>query len=338
MLQLEQVSLVRDGQVWIHPTTLSLARGGVTVLLGATGAGKTTLMRMMAGLDTPTTGLVKMDGRDVTRVAVRRRNVAMVYQQFINYPRLSVRRNIASPLEVQGVARAEIEQRVSEAARLLRLEPFLDRLPLELSGGQQQRVALARALVKRADLVLLDEPLANLDYKLREDLRMELPRLFADQGSVLVYATSDPVEALLLGGTTVVLREGRVTQAGPAAEVHRRPMNLETALTCSDPPLNLAPTDADAGAEVHAFRPHHLRMGKAGPQDLGFAARVEGVEITGSETYVHLDMSGRSWIMLLPGAQAIARGADVEVAVAHRHVMRFGPAGEALGLLSRGAA
>src|SRR3712207_2404185 len=153
----------------------------------------------MAGLDRPSAGRVLAEGVDVTGLAVRRRSVAMVYQQFINYPTLSVFENIASPLRVSRLPRAEVEGRVREAAKLLRLEPYLARKPLELSGGQQQRTAIARALAKRAALVLMDEPLANLDYKLREELREELPKLFAQSGAVFVYATTEPAEALLLG-------------------------------------------------------------------------------------------------------------------------------------------
>src|SRR5690606_17615016 len=141
-------------------------------------------------------------------------------QQFINYPTLTVFENIASPMRVQRRSKTEIEQRVLDAARLLKLEPYLDRLPLELSGGQQQRTAIARALVKDAELVLLDEPLANLDYKLREELRFELPRLFAESGAIFVYATTEPHEALLLGGATATLSQGRVTQFGPTIEVY----------------------------------------------------------------------------------------------------------------------
>jgi glycerol transport system ATP-binding protein len=156
----------------------------------------------------------------VTGVSVRRRSVAMVYQQFVNYPSLTVYENIASPLRVAGVPRAEIDARVREAARFLRLEELLQRLPGQLSGGQQQRTALARALVKRAELVLLDEPLANLDYKLREELREELPKVFAQSGAILVYATTEPMEALLLGGVTIMLHRADCAGLSPARQ-HR---------------------------------------------------------------------------------------------------------------------
>ena len=235
---LENISLSVGQEAVIDDVSLTLDQGSMNVLLGPTLSGKTTLMRLMAGLDRPTTGRLIEGGVDVTNVPVRRRSVAMVYQQFVNYPSLTVYENIASPLRVAGVGRAEIDARVKEAARLLRLDNLLQRLPAQLSGGQQQRTAIARALVKRAKLVLLDEPLANLDYKLREELREELPRIFAQTGAVLVYATTEPTEALLLGGTTITLHEGRVSQVGPTARVYRRPENIEAARVFSDPPLN----------------------------------------------------------------------------------------------------
>ncbi|HEY0330193.1 MAG TPA: ABC transporter ATP-binding protein, partial [Rhodopseudomonas sp.] len=237
-VSLHNVSRTIDGVETIRDVSLTLERGTLTVLLGPTLSGKTSIMRLLAGLDKPTHGKVLVDGADVTGVDVRKRSVAMVYQQFINYPSLSVYENIASPLRVQRQPRAEIARKVEEAAKLLKLEPYLKRTPMQLSGGQQQRTAIARALVKGADLVLLDEPLANLDYKLREELREELPRLFAETGAILVYATTEPMEALLLGGRTTTLWEGRVTQSGPAAHVYRHPANLAAARVFSDPPMN----------------------------------------------------------------------------------------------------
>ena len=228
-LVLENVSKVVDGRTHIHPTTLTLEKGTMNVLLGPTLAGKTSLMRLMAGLDKPTEGRVLWEGEDVTDRRVQDRNVAMVYQQFVNYPTLSVRENIASPLKVAGRPRAEIDAAVKNAATLMKLDGLLDRKPLELSGGQQQRCALARALVKGAGLVLLDEPLANLDYKLREELRVEIPRIFEESGAIFVYATTEPEEALLLGGSTATLWEGRVTQFGATPEVYRRPADAVTA-------------------------------------------------------------------------------------------------------------
>ncbi len=216
-LELRKVTKSVGGNVHIHETNLTLEEGTFNVLLGTTLSGKTTLMQLMAGLDKPSSGEIWFRGKNVTGVAVQKRNVSMVYQQFINYPHLTVYENIASPLRVIGVDNAKIKERVGKVAELLRLVPMLQRKPAELSGGQQQRTAIARALVKDSDIILLDEPLANLDYKLREELRDELPRLFHDRHCIVAYATTEPVEALLFGGNTATLHEGRVTQFGPTA-------------------------------------------------------------------------------------------------------------------------
>ncbi|HEY9573153.1 MAG TPA: ATP-binding cassette domain-containing protein, partial [Pusillimonas sp.] len=176
-LRLESIGKKVGGENWLYDISLSPQAGAVTVLLGATQAGKTSLMRIMAGLDTPNVGKVLVDGNDVTGQSVRQRNIAMVYQQFINYPSLTVAQNIASPLRLRG--EKDIDRKVQALAEKLHIGMFLDRLPAELSGGQQQRVALARALAKNAPLMLLDEPLVNLDYKLREELREELSQVFS---------------------------------------------------------------------------------------------------------------------------------------------------------------
>ncbi|TJW67888.1 MAG: ABC transporter ATP-binding protein, partial [Mesorhizobium sp.] len=190
MLELRNVSKTVGAAEHIRDVSLTLQHGSLNVLLGPTLSGKTSLMRLMAGLDAPTSGSVWFDGKDVTGQPVQKRNVAMVYQQFINYPAMTVYENIASPLRVAGAEQAKIDKEVRNAAALLKLTPYLDRTPLSLSGGQQQRTALARAIVKNASLVLLDEPLANLDYKLREELRAELPKIFAAAGTIFVYATT----------------------------------------------------------------------------------------------------------------------------------------------------
>ncbi|MCZ7659758.1 MAG: ABC transporter ATP-binding protein [Xanthobacteraceae bacterium] len=330
-LILENVRRDAGAERHIRDVSLTLERGTLNVLLGPTLSGKTSLMRLMAGLDAPSEGRVLMDGRDLTGVPVQRRNVAMVYQQFINYPTLTVFENIASPLRVARLPATEIEARVSEAAALLRLEPYLGRLPLELSGGQQQRTAIARALVKRAELVLLDEPLANLDYKLREELREELPRIFAASGAIFVYATTEPSEALLLGGCTAALAQGRLTQFGPTPEVYRRPQDLTTARIFSDPPLNELACSKDGGLVVldtgarHAvtgafagvpdgryvvgFRAHHLFLEPPGPDAIALAATVSVAEITGSESFVHVDVrtpqGERRLVAQLPGVHRL---------------------------------
>ena len=197
-LELKNVSKRVGADMHIHDTSLVFQDNSFNILLGATRAGKTTLMQLMAGIQKPTTGAIWHRGKDVTHVPVQRRNVSMVYQQFINYPMLSVFENIASPLRVTGMAESEVKSRVGKAAEILRLTPMLDRKPAELSGGQQQRTAIARAIVKDSDLIFLDEPLANLDYKLREELRDELPKLFSGRNAIVFYATTEPHEALLV--------------------------------------------------------------------------------------------------------------------------------------------
>ncbi|MBK7536244.1 MAG: ABC transporter ATP-binding protein [Myxococcales bacterium] len=326
-LVLESVGKKLGGEVHLHPLDLTLQPGTMNVLLGHTGAGKTSLLRVLAGLDRPTSGKLLRDGKDVTRATARERSVAMVYQQFINYPSLTVRANIASPLRKRSAA--EIAGRVRELAQQLRIEELLDRLPGQLSGGQQQRVAIARALAKGADLLLLDEPLVNLDYKLREELRDELRLLFGAAGAsaqaasraaghaaTVVYATTDPAEALSLGGTTVVLHQGRVLQHAPALQVYHRPASLEAARVGSDPPLNVfAGRVRDGAIELGeslggaarvplAGHPHLARLPEGEYQlglrasdcrlrpqaasDLPVRVQVELREITGSESFVYV--------------------------------------------------
>jgi glycerol transport system ATP-binding protein len=344
MLELREISRRVGGVAHLSAMSLRLERGTLNVLLGPTLSGKTSLMRIMAGLDRPTSGTVLFDGKDVTGVPVARRNAAMVYQQFINYPGWTVRDNIASPLRVKRRPAHEIDREVKRVADLLRLTPYLDRKPLELSGGQQQRVALARALVKKANLVLLDEPLANLDYKLREELRAELPRLFADSNSVVVYATTEPTEALLLGGATATLSQGRITQFGPTSDVYRHPGDLVTARTFSDPPLNMLAasgsswSEAPQGAETLAFRPHHLRAGMGSARALPFSVTVISTEITGSESFVHVSFGGQRWVMLAHGVHVYPPDAKLDLHVEPEHVMAFDAAGRTLDPSLREAA
>jgi glycerol transport system ATP-binding protein len=338
-LELRGVSRSVAGRVHIHPTDLTLSRGTMNVLLGPTLAGKTSLMRLMAGLDKPTAGTVHWDGRDVTGMRVQDRQVAMVYQQFINYPGLSVYNNIASPLVVTGRPKAEVDRAVKSTAEMLKLTPYLSRKPLELSGGQQQRCALARALVKGAGLVLLDEPLANLDYKLREELRAEIPKIFEASGAIFVYATTEPEEALLLGGNTACLWEGRVTQFGPTPQVYRQPADAITARVFSDPPMNFADAVKTGnritvsgieypvsgamaalpdGAYRAGFRANHLTLHGSG---MAFPCRLTASEITGSETFLHLTRGTEHWVGLVHGVQHPDE--DVTVHLDPTHVYLF---------------
>src|SRR6201994_3926529 len=342
---LERVTRAVDGIATIRNVSLTLERGTLSVLLGPTLSGKPSSMRLLAGLDKPTTGRVLVDGKDVTGADVRQRSVPMVYQQFINYPSLTVYENIASPLRVQGKPREEIEKRVSEAAKLLKLEPYLDRTPLQLSGGQQQRTAIARALVKGADLVLLDEPLANLDYKLREELRTELPRIFEASGAIFVYATTEPSEELLLGGNTVCMWEGQVLQVGNTPKVYRHPDTLRVAQVFSDPPLNIVGIEKQNGAVQYAggvqapasglyarlgdgsyrvgFRAHQLEVANGVAGHHAFSATVTVTEITGSESFVHLTRDGYNWVAVLQGIHDYPPGHVLDAALDPENVFVF---------------
>ncbi|KQV83199.1 ABC transporter ATP-binding protein [Rhizobium sp. Root1220] len=352
MLELRNAAKMVGGEYHIHATNLAFERGTLNVLLGPTLSGKTSLMRLMAGLDRPSSGSIFFDGIDVTGMPVQKRNVAMVYQQFINYPAFTVYENIASPMRIAGKDAASIDREVRKAAELLRLTPYLDRTPLNLSGGQQQRTALARALVKNASLVLMDEPLANLDYKLREELRAELPKIFAQSGAIFVYATTEPSEALLLGGNTATLSEGRVTQFGPTISVYRKPLDLITAKTFADPPLNIIEAvkvgrvfqreGADVfsvpghlagmadGPVTVAFHPHHLGLAAQTPNAAKLGARTQLSEITGSESFVYLDYEGVRWVMLAHGIHDIDPDTEIDVFLDIRHLMAFDTSGRAI--------
>ena len=350
-LVLERIEQRVGAQAHLYPLDLALVPNAVTVLLGATQAGKTTLMRVMAGLDAPSKGRVMADGRDVTGMPVRNRNVAMVYQQFINYPSMTVADNIASPIRLRkdAPARRDIDARVNELAARLHIEPFLTRLPAELSGGQQQRVALARALAKNAPLMLLDEPLVNLDYKLREELRDELSQLFASGQSTVVYATTEPTEALLLGGYTAVMDAGELLQYGATAEVFHRPRSIRVARAFSDPPMNLVAARAgDAGLALPggmalplalpATASKELTLGvragalrvQARAGDLALPGTVELAEISGSDTFVHVQTQIGELVAQLTGVHVFSIGAAVTLYVSPAHAYVFDAAGDLL--------
>ena len=327
-LTLERVTKKVGAQTWLYEQSIEPRSGAVTVLLGATQAGKTSLMRLMAGLDTPSEGKVLVDGRDVTGMPVRERNVAMVYQQFINYPSLTVADNIASPLRLRG--EKNVDAQVRALADKLHIGMFIDRLPAELSGGQQQRVALARALAKNAPLMLLDEPLVNLDYKLREGLREELTQLFASGDSTVIYATTEPGEALLLGGYTAVMDAGELLQYGPTSEVFHEPRSLRVARAFSDPPMNLlAGTAVDGGVQLAGGPKLALSMpaGASGALtiglrsgalhveraegDLSLPGKVELAEISGSDTFVHVHTAVGELVAQLTGVHRFELGAPL---------------------------
>ena len=358
-LALEGISKKVGAQAWLYDMSIEPRSGAVTVLLGATQAGKTSLMRIMAGLDVPSGGRVLVDGQNVVGVPVRERNVSMVYQQFINYPSMKVFDNIASPLKLRG--EKNIDQRVRGLAEKLHIEMFLDRYPAELSGGQQQRVALARALAKGAPLMLLDEPLVNLDYKLREELRDELSALFESGNSTVIYATTEPGEALLLGGYTAVMDAGDLLQYGPTAEVFHKPKSLRVARAFSDPPMNLcAATVGGAGGADHAgvrldggpvltlevpstssgtftvgLRASAVRVA-ARPGDASLQGTVELAEISGSDTFVHVATPVGELVAQLTGVHYFDLGVAVTLYFSAAEVYLFDAQGMLLLAPRRG--
>lgn len=348
-LELRQVTKQVGSQTHIKPTTLVFETGHFNVLLGQTGAGKTSLIKLMAGLDKISGGTLLMDGQDVTGQSTQKRNISLVHQFFVNYPHMTVFDNIAAPLRVAGVARSEIAGRVEAAADILRLRPMLKRRPHELSGGQQQRTALARAIVKDSRAVFLDEPLANLDYKLREELREQLPELFAGRGAVVIYATSEPEEALLLGGNTATLWEGRVTQFGPTPSVYRMPADATTARVFSDPPMNFVPCRKEGarltfagenhapaegsfkaipdGAYLAGFRANHVTLNRHSGDAVEFRCTLSVTEITGSETFVHLTHGSDRWVGLVHGVHQMEPGSALSIWLDPAHVYLFDPEG-----------
>ncbi|HEY7793917.1 MAG TPA: sn-glycerol-3-phosphate ABC transporter ATP-binding protein UgpC [Gaiellaceae bacterium] len=243
------------GVVAVDDVTLRIADGEFMVLVGPSGCGKSTLLRAIAGLEEVTAGSVSIGGRDVTELAPRARDVAMVFQSYALYPHMTVRQNLGYGLKVRKTSKAEIAERVERVARLLRLEELLDRRPAALSGGQRQRVAMGRAIVREPLAFLMDEPLSNLDAKLRVSMRAELASLHARLGATLVYVTHDQVEAMTLGQRVAVMRSGRIQQVDTPQTLYRDPVNLFVAAFIGSPAMNLVEATLDGGAvEFGGFR------------------------------------------------------------------------------------
>lgn len=334
---LDSVTKKVGGETHIDNISLELEIGTTNVVLGHTLAGKTSLLRLMAGLDRPTSGRILVDGRDVTGLSVRKRSVAMVYQQFVNYPSMTVYKNIASPLQMLGMSKGEVDRKVRKTAAMLHIEDLLDRLPSELSGGQQQRTAIARSLVKDAALLLLDEPLVNLDYKLREELQVELQDIFKQREAIVVYTTTEPTEALMLGGNIVVIDEGRILQTGPTPEVYRNPATLKVAEVFSDPPINFLKGTIQGntlrmgqdiemplansmkglsnGNYTFGVRSNYFFLSRNGKEDTEIPAKVALAEITGSETYIHVHHGDSQLVVQEDGVHTRRIGSEITIYV-----------------------
>jgi multiple sugar transport system ATP-binding protein len=329
---------------------LSVADGELLVLVGPSGCGKSTVLRLIAGLETPDAGAVRLDGKDLAGVAPQDRDVAMVFQGYALYPHLTVRDNIAFPLRMRRVPKAELARRVDEAAALLGLAKLLERRPGELSGGERQRVAMGRAIVRSPKAFLFDEPLSNLDASLRAELRVELASLVRRLGTTSIYVTHDQVEAMTMGDRIAVLRGGALQQVGTPRAIYEAPANTFVATFLGSPPVNLVELEAvDGRARAEGFdlplpagldvpgrvtagiRPEHVALGAATGGRAAIDATLVAAEPLGAETILTLDAHGTRLRARSHGFDAPARGAVVRLSVDPASVLWFdGQSGRAL--------
>ncbi len=303
-----------NGTEAVASTHLSIEDGEFFILVGPSGCGKSTLLKMIVGLETPTSGEVRVDGRAVTGVDPKDRNMAMVFQSYALYPHMTVRQNIEFPLKLAKLDRGEVDARVRRTAEILEIGELLDRKPGALSGGQRQRVAMGRAIVREPVAFLLDEPLSNLDAKLRVQMRAEIARLQKRLGTTTIYVTHDQTEAMTLGDHLAVLRKGRVQQVGTPRELYERPRNLFVAGFIGSPGMNFLPARVEDGrlilpmlalplpselrdqlpsgraGYVAGIRPEHLHAVTTREAGASFRAPVEVVEWSGADVYVHLEI------------------------------------------------
>jgi len=336
-LKLERVAKRYRDVTVLHEVSFEVADGELLVLVGPSGCGKSTLLRILAGLVPQTSGAIWIDERRVDQLTPRERDVAMVFQSYALYPHMTVRANLAFPLKLARVRGVEVRRRVNEAAQILGLGELLERKPTELSGGQMQRVALGRAIVRRPRLFLFDEPLSNLDAKLRGRMRGEIARLHRELGITTIYVTHDQAEAMTLGSRIAVLEGGRLLQIGPPLEVFQRPATDFVATFIGSPPMNVltgevrqgvfaaggfrAPMQGvDAGALRVGVRPHDVGVLPAGAPAGGagrveLAARVGFVEALGTQTVAECELDGTSLVASGEGPQPWREGDAVRLSI-----------------------
>jgi sn-glycerol 3-phosphate transport system ATP-binding protein len=351
-----QVDVVRVSKVFgptkvLHDVNVAFADGEFVVILGPSGCGKSTLLRIVAGLERQTSGDVSIGGKNVNEVEPADRNIAMVFQNYALYPHFSVRENMAYGLKVRGVPKPDVEKRVARAAAMLELTPLLDRRPRQLSGGQRQRVAMGRAIVRDPHVFLFDEPLSNLDAKLRVQMRLEIKKLHGSIRVTSIYVTHDQVEAMTLADRIVVMNHGRIEQIGTPMQVYERPASAFVAGFIGSPAMNLVEVRVGEDGRslalgdgsplaVDRVGAWSARAGQFGvrPEALTLAPQGEGiavpgvvglVEPLGAETLVHVAVAGGGAEMVarVPGAAAVASGAPVTLHAPWAAVHRF-PAAE----------
>lgn len=311
--------------VAVERLSLTIPDGAFVVLLGPTGAGKTTTLRLIAGLERPDFGDVRIGGRSVLGETPARRDVAMVFQQYSLYPHMTVRENLAFPLRspMLRTPEAEIARKVAEVAETLRIAHKLDNKATALSGGEMQRVSIGRALVRDPAIHLMDEPLSSLDAKLRAELRVELKRIHSDLGATLLYVTHDQIEAMTMASHVGVLDEGRLAQFGSPREIYETPVSLRVAARLGSPRINALPADlfggAPPGARTIGLRPEHIGLGEGRP------AEVVRVERLGDQTRLHLMLDGHPIVTLADAHASLAAGDSV--AIQPRGALYFDAAG-----------
>ncbi|MBJ3785036.1 sn-glycerol-3-phosphate import ATP-binding protein UgpC [Devosia sediminis] len=305
----------------VKGVNLRVADGELIVLVGPSGCGKSTLLRMVAGLETVSEGRIEIGGRDVVKAEPAERDIAMVFQNYALYPHMTVRGNLEYGLKNRGTPRAEIDRRVQEAADILEIGALLDRKPRQLSGGQRQRVAMGRAIVREPAAFLFDEPLSNLDAKLRVQMRVEIRKLQRRLKTTSLYVTHDQLEAMTLADRLVVMNGGLVEQIGTPTEVYDRPATVFVAGFIGSPPMNLIPVSSLSGApaalprntDIIGIRPDALFLDPQGGDAIALAGKVELLEPIGGESHLHvrLDSSGQSVVLSVPGRPDIAEGSAV---------------------------
>jgi ABC-type sugar transport system ATPase subunit len=322
----ENVSKVFDGTTAVRDFSLDIADGEFIVLVGPSGCGKSTALRMLAGLERVTDGRIKIGERVVNNVAPAARDVAMVFQSYALYPHMTVYDNLAFGLRNTGVPKRDIDERVRRAAEILQMSDLIKRKPKQLSGGQRQRVALGRAIVREPKAFLMDEPLSNLDAKLRVETRAEILKLQNRLGTTTIYVTHDQVEAMTMGDRIAVMNAGVLQQVGTPEELYTDPRNVFVAGFIGSPAMNLVPAplvDAGAGDRIAGFRPEHMRPGRSGADGYRFDARVEVVEYLGDEQLVHLLRKDTPLLAKLPIEERVENGAQVEFTVPRDKLLFF---------------
>jgi multiple sugar transport system ATP-binding protein len=309
-ITLQKVSKV-FGDVQVIPSVdLEIANGEFVVFVGPSGSGKSTLLRLIAGLEDLTGGKLIIDGKDVTDRAPSERGLAMVFQSYALYPHMSVRNNIAFPLKMANMDKAEIDRKVGDAARILNLTDYLERKPRQLSGGQRQRVAIGRAIVRQPSAFLFDEPLSNLDAALRVNMRLEISELHQQLKTTMIYVTHDQVEAMTMADKIVVLNRGNIEQVGSPLELYKNPRNLFVAGFIGSPKMNLVSGGAaqTLGAPTIGVRPEHVLLSH---ESGDWKGRITVAEHLGSDTFLHVDVEGIGPVTARGSGDFAARAGEI---------------------------